>query len=371
MRIARIVQTRHRIPFDPPIQTAWDAHPRDSFDVDLVWVETDDGMLGIGAGAPIPYLPDHMDLFIGADPLDLQRHNRVIESLSLHHGPAWALDLALWDLAGNIHEQPVWRMLGGTDQRLRTYAALGVERPTDELASLAQDVITDGFQALLVRLNGQDWKADADCMAAVREAVGADLVLLADCGRGAPLPWRTEDTRSPEDTVALVKALEELGVFWIEDPLHRADYKGLADLREQTNTNIAGGAYALELHDIRNLIVRDAIDVLRADAAHTGGITGLFPLGQRAKERGLMVSPRAWSNGITMMANAHLAAALGACPCFEYAIDPPSFGPDTRDFLLAEPLLPDEQGWLDLGDAPGFGLSYSQDALNDTQIPMA
>ena len=132
----------------------------------------------------------------------------------------------------------------------------------------------------------------------------------------------------------------------------------------------AGGGHARELHDLRNLIVREAIDVLRADASRIGGLTGLFPLLLKGKERGLMFSPQTWTNGIALMANAHLAAASGICPCFEYPLDPPGMTPSRRDFLLANPIMPDAQGWISLSDAPGFGLEFDQNALNDTQISL-
>ncbi len=368
MRIARIVQTRHRVPLETPVQAAWDAEPRDTLDIDLVWVESEDGHVGIGAGLPMPGFAGHEDLFLERDALDLERHARVIESLSFHYGPCWPLDLALWDLAGQIHQQPVWRLLGAQTNRLRVFAAPGDTRSPDNLVALARHVAASGFPAMLLRLTDADWRADAARVEAVR--ANADLVLVADCAQGAPLPWATETVRGPEETVALMGALDALGVFWVEDPLHRADYKGLASLRQQAGVTVAGGAHARELHELRTLIVRDAIDVLRTDAASLGGITSLLPILHRGKARNLMFSPRTWSNSIAMMANAHLAAASGICPCLEYPFDPPALTPVSRDHLLTSPILPDPDGWLTLPDTPGLGLDLDHDALQDTQVAL-
>lgn len=372
MRIARIVQTRHRFPLKTPYQAAWDAEPRQALDVQLVWAETDDGMVGVGAGPFWEGFSAHADLFIGKDPLDLERHHRVIESLSFHYGPCWPLDLALWDLAGQIHGQPVWQLLGGQSGHLRAFASLGDTGSAETLPARAVDLVEEGFPALLMRLYDPNWQKDLETVAAVRAAL-PDTVLMADLGQGAPLPWQADRLRTTEETRALVQGLAHHGVFWAEEPLHRADYRGLKNLRGLAPIHVACGGSALQLHDIRNLAMREAMDVLRADTTRTGGLTGLFPILQKGAERGLMFSPRTWgpgafANGVTLTANAHLAAASGICPCFEFPVDPPGFTPDKRDFLLAEPLIPDSEGWLALNDRPGFGLVFDQDALRDTQV---
>lgn len=371
MEIARIVQTRHNLPLGTPLQTAWDAEPRDHLEIDLIWVESDDGRAGVGAGPPLPPVSGFEDLFIGRDPLDLQRHNRVIESLSYHYGPCWPLDLALWDLAGKIHNAPVWKLLGGAGGQLATAAALGDMRSPEQLAELAQDADAEGFRALMIRIYDQDWEVDAARVSAVREAVGDDLRILTDWRQAAPMPWQVDQPRSREETLSLTRALEDLNVYWIDNPVHGGDYKGMQALRARKKVKVAAGARARDIHDLRNLIMRDVSDVIRADATRIGGITGLFPVLKRARERGAMISPSSWDHGITMIANAHLAAAVGGCPYFEYPVDPPALLPEQRDFLLREPILTDAEGFLDLGEAPGFGLALDDDMLQDTQVPIS
>lgn len=370
MRIARLVQTRHRIPLDHPFQAAWDAEPRDTYDVDLVWVECDDGRAGVGAGPAIPTLPDYEDLFLGRDPLDLQRHNRIIESLSFHVGPYWALDIALWDLAGKIHGQPVWRLLGGKSGRLKAAAGLADIKDSEELAELAEDAIAEGFQIMLVRLCDREWQEDVRRVRAVRQRIGQDLKLLTDWRQGAPMPWDADVVRPMDQTTAMAHALEDLQVSAFEDPVHRADYRALKTLRQRGRAKIAGGSHAKDLHDLRNLITRDAVDIVRSDASGLGGITGLFPVLKRARERGMMASPTSWRHGIAMIANAHLAAAVGACPWFEYPVDPPALLPEQRDFLLKEPVITTNDGTLDLGNRSGLGLLLDNDALEDTQVDL-
>lgn len=368
MHIARIVQTRHRLSLETALQTAWDAEPRQHLDIDLVWVETDDGRAGVGAGPALPPTPVFEDLFLGRDPMDLQRHNRVIESLSFYHGPCWALDVALWDLAGKINGVPVWQLLGGAGGQIAAAAAFGDTRPGAELGELARDARAEGFRAVMIRLYDENWRSDVARVKAIRDVVGRDIQILADWGQGAPMPWLADQRRAREDALNLTEALEDYEVYWIDNPLHRGDYKGMQGLRQRKTVKIAAGSTARDLHDLRNLIVRDAVDVIRADATLVGGLTGLFPVLKKARERGAMVSPSSWYHGIAMVANAHLAAAVGGCPYFEYPVDPPSLLPEQRDFLMKEPLLTDREGFLDLGERAGLGLILDNDVLVDTQI---
>lgn len=93
MKISRIRITHHRLPLDPPFHAAWDPRPRTRFDATIVRVETDEGLVGIGSGGSMPGFAGHEDLFVGEDPLDLDRHFRVIESLSFHYGRCWPLEV--------------------------------------------------------------------------------------------------------------------------------------------------------------------------------------------------------------------------------------------------------------------------------------
>lgn len=106
MKITKVVQSRHRIDLDPPFNPAWDTRPRRQFTVDLVRVETDEGLTGYGSGDSMAGFAGHEELFVGCDPRDLERHFRVIENLSFHYGRCWPLDVALWDLFGKITEAP-------------------------------------------------------------------------------------------------------------------------------------------------------------------------------------------------------------------------------------------------------------------------
>jgi L-alanine-DL-glutamate epimerase-like enolase superfamily enzyme len=154
----------------------------------------------------------------------------------------------------------------------------------------------------------------------------------------------------------------------MEEPLHRADYDGMRALREATGLRIAGGEMARELTECRELIDRGCLDVLQPDVALVGGITGLRRVAYLAQEHHVTFSPHTWTNGMGVVANAHLAAGLGETPFLEFPYDPPQWSLERRDFLMAEPLRVGADGWIALSDAPGLGYAVDEARLERTRV---
>ncbi len=372
MKIDRIVVSHHVLPLDPPFPAAWDTTPRTRFTVSVVRVITDQGLEGIGSGDTMPGFADHEHLFIGHDPRDLNRHHRVIEALSFHYGRCWPLDLALWDLFGKITGQPCWRLLGGRTQRLRLYASTGMHLPPRATAEQVTFLCEQGFDAVKLRLSAGDWREGIARVTAARTAVGDAVTLLADANQAWRMPWDTSSPWSLKDALNVARALEDLGVYWLEEPLHRGDRAGMRALRSTTTLRIAGGEMAREPHDLAHLIDDGCLDVLQPDATLVGGITGLRRIADHCAAKGTIFTPHTWGNGIGLLANAHLAAGSAAdCPFLEFPYDPPCWTPERRDYVLAEPLAHDADGHLTLSEIPGLGIVLDEDRLAATQIGSA
>jgi L-alanine-DL-glutamate epimerase-like enolase superfamily enzyme len=368
LRISRIIQSHHRIPLDPPFHAAWDSRPRRHFDASIVRVETDDGLVGFGSGDAMPGFAGHEELFVGHDPRDLERHFQIVDNLSFHYGRCWPLDVALWDLFGKIAGQPCWRLLGGGASRVRVYASAGHAREPEGLAELAGLYLSAGYRAMKVRFSNPDWRADVAGIEAIRRAVGDRLELMVDANQGWRMPWDASAPWPLKDALRVADALAELEVYWLEEPLHRSDFDGMAELRRQARVRIAGGEMARELHDLTQLIERTCLDVLQPDVVLVGGITGLARIGRMAQRRGLAFTPHTWGNGLGLMANAQLVGGIGGCPYLEFPYDPAGWTTDRRDFMLRAPLAIDRDGWLTLPDKPGLGVELDEDRLAETAL---
>ncbi len=367
MKITQIRLSRHRLELDPPFRASWDTRPRTAFEAVIVRVETDEGLVGIGSGDLMVGFAGHEELFIGHDPRDLDRHFRILSNIAFHYGRCWPLDLALWDLAGKAAGLPVWRLLGDRSPRVRAYASSGTLRGPDEMAEAALRFVDEGFGAMKVRFHRGDWRDDIRALEAVRAAVGDSLDLMVDCNQGWRMPWDDAEPWTVKDALAVGRELERLGVYWMEEPLHRGDRDGMRRLRETLDVRIAAGEMNRELYEFRDLIDARAVDVLQPDAALTGGITGLRHVAAAAAAAGLMFTPHTWTNGIGLLANLHLTAGAGNASYIEYPYDPPEWPAAARDFMLQAPTIAVD-GWLDAGESPGLGIVLDEDRLRETAV---
>jgi L-alanine-DL-glutamate epimerase-like enolase superfamily enzyme len=368
MKITAITITHHRLPLDPPFNASWDTRPRVQFDATIVRVETDGGLTGVASGDMMVGFAGHEHLFVGQDPLAIERHFRVINNIGFHYGRCWPLDLALWDLAGKIAGLPCWKLLGGLSNKVRAYASSGTLRKSETMAKTARRFLGQGFAGMKVRFHRGDWREDIEALAAVRDEVGEDLTLMVDCNQGWRMPWDTAAPWSLKDALQVARELEALGVYWMEEPLHRGDYDGMAALRRATDLRIAGGEMTRELYEFRTLIGAGCLDVLQPDAALVGGITGLRKVGQMALDHNLIFTPHTWTNGMGVMANAQLVCGATGAPFLEFPYDPPEWGLDRRDFMMQTPLAVDDEGWITMPDAPGMGYALNEAKLAETRI---
>ena len=107
----------------------------------------------------------------------------------------------------------------------------------------------------------------------------------------------------------------------------------------------------------------DALDVYQPDAVLAVGLLRGRQVAERVHARGLWFTPHTWTNGIGLLANLHLTAGVGGGPFLELPFDPPGWTPERRDFMLAEPVLPDGSGRLAVRDRPGLGFELDEDAV--------
>ncbi len=368
MHITGIDVTQHRLSFATPFHASWDTRPRHHWDATIVRVHTDAGVSGFGSGDLMVGFAGHEHLFIGADPLAIERHYRVLNHLAFHYGRCWPLDLALWDLAGKIAGLPCWKLLGGLSDRVRAYASSGTLRDPGQMAEAAERYLSQGFRAMKIRFQRGHWRDDVKALAAVRARVGDRLELMVDCNQGWRMPYDTFPAWTLKDAMTVGRELERLGVYWMEEPLHRGDRVGMRRLRDSLDVRIAGGEMTRELYEFRDLIADGALDVLQPDAALVGGITGLRRVALMAAEHNLVFTPHTWTNGMGVMANAQLTAALADAPFLEFPYDPPEWDLDRRDYMMAEKLRVNAEGWIVLPEAPGMGYALDETMLERTRI---
>jgi L-alanine-DL-glutamate epimerase-like enolase superfamily enzyme len=363
VRIERVRVERRSIELDPPFHAAWDPEPRRSFEATLVLVETDEGLTGIGSGDTMDGFERYEHLFVGQDPLAVERHVAVLETITFHAGRYWALEAALWDLAGKAAGKPAAELLGGQLDRVAAYASTGEQRSPAERAESALRLREEGFKALKLRIDRTRLDEGLAAVEAVREAVGDSMEIMVDLNQGWRMPGDIGPALDFTTVASTAGRLRELDVFWLEEPLPREDVRGYASLRQESGLRIAGGEMARTTRELEAFEAADALDVYQPDAVLSVGLLRERELAERVTARGHFFTPHTWTNGIGLLANLHLTAGVGGGPYFEFPYDPPGWTPERRDFMLAGPVRVDAEGFLTVPDRPGLGFELADGLL--------
>jgi len=373
MEITEITQRRIRRALPEPFDPSWvPGGTQTDLTIDLFEVHTDAGVTGVTA---MPSFPGGLDLehvfesqLVGEDPHEVERILKLLETVEFLGADAYYMELALWDIIGKSAGKPVYKLLGGDDRPVPVYASTGAIRPVEERLAYVEDRVEEGFEAVKLRFRSDDPDPDLEVARAVREAF-PDLTLMVDANNGwtMRLAGETGDSWSLPRAKEVASELESIGgVAWLEEPLPQNNYRRLAELRASTSVAIAGGESVSGMHTLREYVAHDALDVLQPDAVFATGILNGKQAAGMAETFGLDFAPHTWSNGIGLVANLHLLAATHAEWC-EYPIEPPGFVPEARDFMLEEPVIP-EDGMITPPDAPGLGLDVDWDAVEDAEI---
>jgi mannonate dehydratase len=354
---------------------------------------TDEGLTGVGDAtlngrelAVASYLNDHVcPLLIG---LDAHRIEDIWHYL--YKGAYWrrgpvtmgaiaAVDTALWDIKGKAAGLPVYQLLGGRSrERVMVYGHANAEtipEVLDEVAAFREQ----GYEAIRVQtgipgldavygvskdkqfyepakgeLPTETWHTESylnfipQLLEAVRSKFGFDFHLLHD----------VHHRLTPIEAARLGKALEDYGLFWLEDPCPAELQEGFRLIRQHTTTPIAVGEVFNSIWDCQQLISEQLIDYIRADVSHAGGISHLRKIFSFAE----LYHVRTGSHGATDLSPVCLAAAL------HVDVSVPNFGvqeymPHTAE---TDAVFPHdyffESGFLHPGESPGLGIDIDEEA---------
>lgn len=346
----------------------------------VVQVETDEGITGLGE--PAVYagarriekaVQDIQGNLIGSDPYNVdiitdpsyhsitgggaQTQDRWRGSRAQTHALA-AVNMACWDIMGKSAGEPVAKLLGGKHaDRVRVYASGGINweyaAKPELLVDEAESYLDDGFSAFKFRIGYDERFVNA--IKQVHEAFGDELDLLLE----GNMRFRT-----PSEAVKIIEKVAQTEPYWFEEPLSLNDLQGYIDLREAIpNVPISGGESGTSVRDIKDWIERRAFDIVQPDCT-VMGISEAKRVAQFAESHNLLCCPHNWLNCISTAANLHLAASIPNHDLLEMQQTWHSGCPAFREDIAEDPLVQDE-GYLEVPDKPGLGISLDQDVLND------
>ena len=279
MKITDLKCVPVEIPLEKPIRTA--IHDVQSVGCVLVTIESDEGLNGEAYNftmnavrldviqAMIESLAPHL---IGKDARDVEsiwdsmwRDINFFGHKGISIFAISALDTACWDLFGKAAQQPLYKLFGACRESVDVYASGGLwlMQSIDELVEEARAFIADGFRAMKIRVGKPRVEEDVERVAAVREAIGPDVVLMADANQGFTV----------SHAIRLGRHLEAFGLEWFEEPVPVWDLDGHAAVAAALDTPIASGETEYTRYGMRDMLRAKAADVLMPDLQRIGGLT--------------------------------------------------------------------------------------------------
>ena len=364
----------------------------------VVRIVTDQGVSGYGQaesrkGYLKPMVLFYKNYILGEDPTDVERVMMKIRRLGAFKpwgAAVSAIEIALWDIAGQVAGVPVYKLLGGKIRdRVRIYN--GGFRPTfkgqmpEHYAEVVQQMkeAKEGFTMIKMAVgfhNAAMMKAIPDmwydefrsgtphgmkgqlterglkhiiaCVEAMKKVLGDEVGLALDAGPG----WM------PKDAVKFARACEPMNLVWIEDML-TGDYTPYPnaelyrDLKMSTTVPIHTGEQIYLRQNFKDLIEKQAVDVLGPDPEDVGGIAEFKWISEYADLHGISVAPHGIFDGlIGLAAHVQMAAALPQnFIAFEYPYGEPAWWYDIVDGLPS-PIV--NKGFINVWDTPGLGVTF-------------
>ena len=277
-----------------------------------------------------------------------------------------AVDLALWDLAGNALGQPVHRLLGAARDSVPAYASTmvgddlpgGLDTP-EAYARYAEICMKRGYPAFKLHTwqppypGAPSVKRDLAACAAVREAVGPDVPLMLD-----PFHYY-----SRLEALELAKGLEALHFLWMEEPMDEHSMSSFVWLCEQTSLPICGPETAEgKMYARAEWIKAGACDMVRAGTGDVGGITPLVKIAHLAEAFGMHMEVHGGGVG-----NLHVLCAMSSPGLYyERGLLHPFIDYDKPPPWLLESVDPmDEAGNVHVSPLPGLGMKINFDYIRD------
>jgi glucarate dehydratase len=328
----------------------------------IVEVHTDAGVTGIGEvpGSPliglvVGALEATANWIVGEDPMRVTEFLTRAADRGWHHypylgnGATAAIEMALWDIAGKVHDCPVHQFFGGLQTDLVPfYWFINVNDRSPETARRqAAEGVARGFKTVYIKI-GFDVDNDLALARAIKQEVGHDIAVRVDANEG----W------SRFEAVEALQRFEDVGVEFVEQPIDMHDIEGLADLKARTRVRIGANQSAWLPHQVPEVLAKRAADVVVTDPHQLGGLVPFRDAAAMCQTAGIPIVKHAFADlGITTIATSHV---LGTLPS-------PQLGHQQFLTFLVHDLLatPVEfvEGSIPVPTGPGLGIELDRDAL--------
>ena len=315
---------------------------------------TDQGIEGLGftffGGALDKALLSAVESFaaltIGEDPRRIEAIIQKLRTAAVSAGPGGiltlalsAIDIALWDIKGKVHNQPVANLAGGHRNRINTYASGALMRdfPLAHVEKAAALLKSRGFKQMKTQLalpGDTNPVKEIERIRIIRDAIGYETDLMCDINQR----W---DVRQ---AISIGKQVDQYRLFWLEDVTASDDYDGQARIADALETPVAGGEYVYGIAPFRQMLEARSVDIVMIDVLRAGGITQWLKIAGMAEAFNLPVVSH-----LAPEIHVHLVSAIPNGLTVEYM--------PWSSRLFREVPQP-KDGQLTVPQRPGLGLEF-------------
>ena len=337
----------------------------------FVKLHTDAGICGVGEPsligkerALIGALQDLEHYLIGADPFAIERlWNYMYRTVIWRGGPVLMAALsgvehALWDIKAKALGVPVWELLGGrVRDRVEVYAWIHGGEP-ESCAEDALRRLEEGFRTVKftpfdftgLGYSVAEGKRSEARVRAVRRAVGDDTGIAIDA----------HGVLNPVNAVEMARRIQPYGILFYEEPVHPENIDAMAEVRRQAGIPIATGERLFGRYAFKDLLVRNAVDVLQADVGNAGGILEVYKIAAMAEAFYASLAPHNPWSPLTTAISLHLDAVV---PNFLIQEIPTAGAPPDRHRLLHQQIEHPCDGHLEIPSGPGWGVDLDEEFI--------
>ena len=292
----------------------------------LVEVETDEGITGWGEcfgpgniALANKFIIEKViqPLIKGEDPTNKEYIWHKVYNLLRDSGqkgmPIQALsgvDIALWDILSKKAKLPLYQLIGGkfnSQIPVYGYGMMLQKKSIDELIALFKDeskkIKEKKFKAMKMKI-GLGPKDDLKLIKAVRDEIGNEFRLMVDANHAY----------NTNDAMYVGKGLDEMDIFWFEEPVAPEDYDGYKELKDNLKTNIAGGEAEFTKYGWNQLIKKRCIDIAQPEVCGLGGITEYLKISALAQSNFIPVVNHVWGSALSVAVNIHLLTSQPDMP---------------------------------------------------------
>lgn len=391
MKITDVTATVLKYTYENPIADAQNYFATRS--AVIVKVYTDEGIIGLGESACFGGPPETTkfvienelrQIILGEDPTNIERVWQRMFDRTRQHGRSGlimasisGIDIALYDILGKKAGLPIYKLMGGYSDKVIPYASSGFYSKGKDKKAIAAECrsyfelgfkyakikIGRNTEVLMTPLHNMPYAEE--CQYSLEE----DLERVSECCKvakeyNAKIMVDANNSWNTFTAIQMGKKLQEMGVYWLEEPLHLDNIDGSAELASILDMPVAGYESEIGFYRFRELIQRRAVDIVQPDVIWSGGFTECRRIAHLALAHNLPCNPHVFSSGISLAANLHFLASIPNAGLFE--MDRNIY--PLRDELLTEKIDISGDGFVYLPQGPGLGINLNMDVFEKYKV---